>query len=164
MKKLHDAAEQTADFLDCVKILGKQLGPILFQLPPHWHCDVPRLRSFLEPLPSDFSYAFEFRDPTWFNREVYDTLSEHNAAFCIYSFHDRQSPKEVTAELIYVRFHGTTGTYQGGYDTQTLAGWAGAFSTWTRQGHLVYAYFNNDEQRHAPANALALQSMLDRRG
>lgn len=48
----------------------------------------------------------------------------------------------------------------GSYDTQTLSGWAGAFSAWARQGKEVYCYFDNDQHGYAVQNALALQSMV----
>jgi uncharacterized protein YecE (DUF72 family) len=42
--------------------VGRQLGPILFQLPPRWHFNPERLEGFLGSLPPDYRYAFEFRD------------------------------------------------------------------------------------------------------
>ena len=68
--------------------------------------------------------------------------------------------REVTAGFAYVRLHGPGGAYRGSYDTQTLAGWAGAFSTWTAQDRDVYCYFDNDEAGYAAQNAKALQDML----
>jgi uncharacterized protein YecE (DUF72 family) len=89
MKKLHDAQEQVSDFVDKVSVLEDQLGPILFQLPPNWHLDLQRLESFLDVLPSSYHYAFEFRDPSWFDERLYGALEAHGVALCIYDFHDR---------------------------------------------------------------------------
>jgi uncharacterized protein YecE (DUF72 family) len=135
------------------------LGPILFQLPPHWHLNLERLRAFLEALPRGGSYAFEFRDPSWFDPQVYELLGDYGAAFCIHDMADQPSPKVVTADFVYIRFHGPDGQYQGSYDQQALAGWAGAISTWTRQGRQIYCYFNNDQRGYAVQNALALLDM-----
>ena len=52
-------------------------------------------------------------------------------------------------------------TYTGRYDKQTLSGWAGAFSSWKRQGKDIFCYFNNDAQGHAVRNALELKQMLE---
>jgi uncharacterized protein YecE (DUF72 family) len=52
-------------------------------------------------------------------------------------------------------------TYSGRYDKQTLSGWAGAFSSWKRQGKDIFCYFNNDAQGHAVRNALELKQMLE---
>ena len=51
MKKLRDPAATLAPFLERIGRLGHRLGPVLFQLPPRWRCDLDRLRSFLEALP-----------------------------------------------------------------------------------------------------------------
>jgi uncharacterized protein YecE (DUF72 family) len=163
MKKLKEPEGPVDTFLSRVEALGPRLGPILFQLPPNWHFNGRRLRSFLEVLPPDQRYAFELRDPDWLNEEAYGILEEHgrgHAAFCIYDFHGRQSPKRITADFVYVRLHGPYGPYRGTYDTETLAGWAGAFSTWREQGRDVYCYFDNDEAGYAVQNAMELRGML----
>jgi uncharacterized protein YecE (DUF72 family) len=70
------------------------------------------------------------------------------------------SPREVTADFVYIRLHGPGGAYQGIYDTPTLAGWAKAISAWAAQGKEVFCYFDNDEAGFAAHNALTLQEML----
>jgi uncharacterized protein YecE (DUF72 family) len=159
MKKLKDPKEPLSNFLKRIEALGDRLGPILFQLPPRWRSNPERLASFLKILPEGFRYAFEFRDPSWFNREVYDMLMEHGAAFCIFDLAGMLSPKEMTAEFVYVRLHGPAGAYQGQYDAAALAGWAGAFSTWSRQGYEIFCYFDNDEAGYAAQDALRLKEM-----
>jgi uncharacterized protein YecE (DUF72 family) len=162
MKKLLDPVEPVTNFIERVGALGDRLGPVLFQLPPHWGRDPERLSSFLDVLPQDHRYAVEFRDPSWFDDEVYQILRSYGAAFCIYYFGDLASPKEVTADWIYVRFHGPDGAYHGSYSTELLSGWAGAFATWSAQGKEIYAYFNNDAEGHAPQDAARLQAMIER--
>lgn len=160
MKKLKDPEEPVSNLLDRIGILGETLGPVLFQLPPNWHFDRERLRSFLQALPEGHRYAFELRDPSWLNEQAYQALSEHGAAFCIYDFHGRMSPKELTSDFVYVRLHGPYDAYRGSYSTESLSGWAGALSTWMRQGKDVYCYFDNDEQGYATQNALELREMV----
>ncbi|MFW6147468.1 MAG: DUF72 domain-containing protein [Thermodesulfobacteriota bacterium] len=160
MKKLKDPEEPVSVFFRAFTVLGDKLGPILFQLPPHWHFNPKRLDDFLGLLPPDYQYAFEFRDETWFNDEAYSILAENGAAFCIYELAGRQSPKEVTADFIYVRLHGPNGAYQGRYTKGALSGWAGAFSTWADQGKVIYCYFDNDEAGYAAENALELEEMV----
>lgn len=161
MKKLKDPAEPVSNFLERVSALGDKLGPVLFQLPPNWHFNPERLTSFLETLPAGHRYTFEFRDESWFDPRAYRALAEHGAAFCIYHLAGRLSPKEVTADFVYVRLHGPGDAYQGQYDDETLAGWAGAFSTWARQGKEVFCYFDNDQAGYAAQDALRLQVMLE---
>jgi len=149
-----------SNLLERVNILGEQLDVILFQLPPRWHCNPQRLRDCLAALDPEYRYAFEFRDRTWHNSQVYDILAEHGIAFCIYDLGGYLSPKEVTADFVYLRLHGPHGDYQGQYDSQTLAEWAEAFSTWTKEGRDVYCYFDNDEHGYAAQDALRLQDMV----
>ncbi len=160
MKKLKDPSEPLERLLDRVSALGEKLGPILFQLPPRWRSNADRLEGFLEILPEDHRYAFEFRDPSWFDGEIYGLLAKHGAAFCIYDLGGRISPKEITTDFAYVRLHGPAGPYQGRYGTRRLAGWANAFSTWLKQGLDVYCYFDNDEAGYAVQDALKLQQMM----
>jgi len=161
MKKLKDPEEGLSRFLNRIDTLGKKLGPILFQLPPKWKCNRERLKSFLKALPKRYKSAFEFRDPSWLIPEVYDLLSEHGAALCIFDLQQTVSPKEVTANFVYVRLHGPAAEkYEGQYDVQTLAGWAGAFSTWARRGKEIFCYFDNDQHGYAAIDAKRLEEML----
>ena len=161
MKKLKDPAESVERFCHRVDALGRALGPLLFQLPPRWRFAPDRLDAFLGTLPADRRVVVEPRDPSWFDPRCFEILRDHGAALCIYDLEGDQSPKEVTADFVYVRLHGPSETaYEGSYDAKTLQGWAGAFSTWARQGKDVYCYFDNDQGGNAPRNALALREML----
>jgi uncharacterized protein YecE (DUF72 family) len=162
MKKLKDPIASLSALLATVEILGDKLGPILFQLPPRWRFNPQRLSNFLDSLPHDYRYAFEFRDPSWFDARAYESLSKHGAAFCIYDLAGLLSPKEVTADFVYIRLHGPAEEpYRGQYDINVLSGWAGAFSTWARQGKKIFCYFDNDEAGYAAQDALRLQEMFN---
>jgi uncharacterized protein YecE (DUF72 family) len=161
MKKLKDPEQSLFAFLERADVLGGKLGPILLQLPPHWHCNPERLRSFLAILPAHYRFVFEFRDPSWFNDSVYQALTEKNAAFCIYHLEGLLSPREITADFVYVRLHGPGAAYQGNYDSQTLSGWAGTFATWQRQGREIFCYFDNDQNGYAASNALDLRERCE---
>ncbi|HZE20832.1 MAG TPA: DUF72 domain-containing protein [Desulfobaccales bacterium] len=160
MKKLKDPERSLAPFLQRIVVLQEKLGPILFQLPPRWRFNESRLAAFLEALPGGHRYTLELRDQSWINAAALDLLARYGAAFCIYELDGFLSPREVTADFVYIRLHGPGGPYQGQYDSQTLAGWAGAISTWSRQGRDVFCYFDNDDAGYAARNALQLQNML----
>lgn len=160
MKKLKDPEASIKRFFERITALEEKLGPILFQLPPHWQFNQQRLLQFLNSLSQDFRYSFEFRDPSWINDDTFELLTRFDAAFCIYDLDGYLAPKEITTDLVYIRLHGPNGPYQGNYHQHALSGWAGAICAWIRQGLSVYCYFDNDESGHAPKNALALQSML----
>jgi uncharacterized protein YecE (DUF72 family) len=84
MKKLKDPATGIERFFERADLLKEKLGPIVFQLPPHWTVDAERLDAFLKALPRAHRYAFELRNPTWHSAEIYAILRRHRAAFCIF--------------------------------------------------------------------------------
>jgi uncharacterized protein YecE (DUF72 family) len=160
MKRLRDPEQPISLLFDRIVVLGYRLGPILFQLPPRWHKNTERLEAFLNELPRDHRYAFEFRDPTWFDQEVYDLLSKHRAALCIYDMAGTRSPMVTTADFVYVRFHRPAGEDTWTYDRATLAEWADLIKSWVESGRSVYCYFNNDPGGAAPTNAQELRELL----
>ena len=160
MKKLKDPQQSLNTFFERIMVLGNKMGPILFQLPPFWHFNIERLKAFLIALPKKYYYAFEFRDPTWFNNQTYRALFERGAAFCIYDLAGRLSPKEITADFIYIRLHGPKGPYQGQYTPECLSGWAEDFSQWIKKDYTIFCYFDNDQFGYAVHDALTLQNML----
>ena len=161
MKKLKDPEHSTKRFFRRIETLEDKLGPVLFQLPPRWKRNPQRLVGFLEQLPPGYLYTFEFRDPSWFDRETYAALESSGAALCIYHLAGELSPKQITADFVYIRLHGPGDAYQGRYDARTLSGWAGAASAWSRQGKEVFCYFDNDQNGYAVQNAMELLAMLE---
>jgi len=157
MKKLKDPGPASEKFFDAVAGLGRKLGPILWQLPPFWQVNTERLDAFLAVLPPRKRYAFELRNETWFTEEVNAILRRHKAAFCIYDFDYRQSPRTVTTDWVYVRLHGPDGKYAGSYSDGALKEWAQQFGVWSREGRDVYCYFDNDQAGYAVRNALRLR-------
>lgn len=160
MKKLLEPERTLGKFLPRIEVLGERLGPLLFQLPPHWRCNVERLAAFLAALPTTHRYAFEFRDPSWHAEPVYDLLRHHGAAWCIYDLAGFQSPWRVTADFAYLRLHGPgPAAYQGSYGKERLAAWARRIACQAELSD-VYVYFDNDERGYAPHDALELKGLL----
>lgn len=160
MKKLKDPKPGLAKFFQRIEHLGEKLGPIVFQLPPGWHCNADRLESFLKALPGNHRYSFELRDPSWHNQTIYGLLRRHNAAFCLYELAGFRSPEEITADFTYVRLHGPLGAYQGSYTKEQLASWSRRIRRWRRELKEIYIYFDNDQSGFAALNALELRKMI----
>jgi uncharacterized protein YecE (DUF72 family) len=159
MKKLGDPRAGLRHFLPLVQRLGPKLGPILFQLPPRWGCNLERLLGFLEALPPNHDYAFELRDPSWLVPSVYKLLSRYNAALCIYHLAGFQSPLELTADFTYIRLHGPDGKYSGDYTAAMLKAWARRIATWRHRLRKVFVYFDNDQKGFAAKNAMMLKAL-----
>lgn len=127
--------------------LGAKRGPVLFQLPPNFKRDVPRLTAFLALLPRNHGAAFEFRDPSWFADAVYAALEDAGAALCLSEREDSAPPPLVeTASWGYVRLRLET------YAEADLEQWAQrlAAMNWKR----TFVYFMHEPT--APAYAQAL--------
>lgn len=159
--KLKNPEQANENFLSQIEILGKRLGPILFQLPPGWKLNLDRLEEFLRVLPKTHRYTFEFRNPTWQVREVYETLRRHGAALCIHEIAGFQCPIEVTADFTYIRLHGPGKEYQGDYSQSTLRTWAQRIERWHMELAHVFLYFDNDQSGFAAKNALELKRMVE---
>ena len=164
MKKLKDPKKSSEKFFLVADRLEKKLGPILFQLPPRWKLNIDRLKEFLEALPGEHRYAFEFRDDSWVVPEVFQLLRKYQAAFCIHDFAEMKMPNEVTADFAYIRFHGpTSAKYWGSYSRAELRTWAKRIDEWRKELSAVYVYFNNDPEGAAVKNALMLKELVSER-
>jgi uncharacterized protein YecE (DUF72 family) len=99
------AREPMEYFLRTLKPLrdAGRLGPVLLQLPPNLRFDLERLARFLQALPRDLRFTFEFRDASWFRDEVYELLREHGASLCVAESEALQAPDVVTAGFVYFR-------------------------------------------------------------
>jgi uncharacterized protein YecE (DUF72 family) len=160
MKKLKDPEEPVERlFSRAVELRGK-LGPILYQLPKQMPKNVERLAAFLAVLPPRIKHAIEFRDPSWYDDEVMELLRRRNVALCLHDMPGSATGRAVTARFTYVRFHGSTGRYNGAYPPDALEEWADWLVTSNVPG---FVYFNNDIGGHAPRDAKALLALLARR-
>ncbi|MFW5893901.1 MAG: DUF72 domain-containing protein [Verrucomicrobiota bacterium] len=159
IKRLKDGREIIGNFLAPTEELGDRLGPILVQLPPNWKPNVERLATFLEAVGgTSHRWAMEFRDPRWLIDDVFDELRKHNVALVFHDMID-EHPREITADWIYLRYHGDD--YAGSYTSEQLAQDAEQIRTWSRRGLDVFAYFNNDAEACAPANARELREKIN---
>jgi uncharacterized protein YecE (DUF72 family) len=117
-QRLKDSEESVSYLLKNAATLKDRLGPILFQMPPNFKKDAPRLGAFLQLLPAQQRAAFEFRHQTWFDDEVFDLLRRHGAALCIAEAEDDLDiPFVATADWGYLRLR------QPDYTTADLKKW-----------------------------------------
>jgi uncharacterized protein YecE (DUF72 family) len=158
MRKLKNPGEPIVRFMGLAGKLGKHLGPILVQLPPRWHVNPERLAEFLDIAPSANRWAVEFRDPSWLCDEIFSILHRHNSALCIHDMIGNY-PQPVTANWVYLRFHGTSG-HAGDYSHEQLMKSAEEIKRYLARGLNVYVYFNNDVHGYAIKNALDLRKMI----
>jgi len=117
-KRLKDCAEDLEYTLAVYRAMGARLGAILVQLPPNLRADAERLEAFLELLPADLRFAFEFRHASWFDEGTYERLRQRNAALVLSDVDDAPEPPLVpTADWGYFRLRRTS------YDAADLERW-----------------------------------------
>jgi len=166
MKRLLDPEEPVKRLFASVSGLGRQLGPVLYQLPASLKIDLPRLDRFLRTLPrpsrTSRLHVIEFRDPSWYVAETYTLLEQRRVALCLHDMVGSAISEPIVGPFVYVRFHGTTGKYHGSYSRRQLNRWAHVLAEHAHDGRKVFAYFNNDPDAVATANALTFRSMLER--
>jgi uncharacterized protein YecE (DUF72 family) len=156
-KRLTEKCVNSLELMETrLKALEPKVGPVLFQLPPQFKVNRQRLASFLKLLNKKRLYAFEFRDPSWYQPGILDLLRDHDIALCVSDHHDAPSPWEVTAQHVYVRGHGPTGRYKDRYPKKTLSRWASEIAAWRRRRLKVFCYFDNDQKTAAPKDAQRL--------
>lgn len=142
--------------------LGQKLGIVLAQLPPRMKFDAERFEDYFRMVSRRRRrHALEPRDEAWFTDEALAALHKRNVALCIQDSAKWKTRHDaVTADFVYLRFHGPEALYGSGYSDRQLRVWAGRIRDWVDRGLDVWAYFNNDVPDHAPRDAQRLREMI----
>src|SRR5436309_1450382 len=116
-------------------------------------------RFFRMVAPRRRRHALEPRDGSWFTAEALAFLRRRNIALVAGETPDWPTHLAVTADFVYLRFHGPGRRYASNYEDDALREWAERIKGWRAEGRDVFAYFNNDELGYAPKNALRLREL-----
>src|SRR5437762_8519584 len=153
--RLRDSEGNVAEFIRRAEILGDRLGVILFQLPPYLKKDVPRLNDFLALLPAGKQFAFEFRNETWQDDEIYDTLRRRGAILCVTDTDEGDTPFVATADCGYLRLRRTH------YNDEELAAWAAQIAA--KALPRTYVYFMHEDEALGTRFAHRLNALWEMR-
>ena len=142
-KRLKDAGDMLANFLEVADKLKRRLGPLLFQLPPNFKKNAPRLQTVLELLPAKRRAAFEFRHASWFDDEVFQLLRDHNVALCIADADD-----DLEVPLVGTADWGCLRLRRPDYDDAALKKWWKQIRKhdWSD----AYVFFKHEEEGKGP--------------
>jgi len=135
-----EVAASVQGFVTAASELGPQLAALLFQLPPNFKKDLPLLAEFLTLLPPKATAAFEFRNPSWLDDEVYDTLRARNIALCIADSETRETPMVTTADYAYLRLR------DEGYGDGDIAKWTDTARQLSASAKDVFVYFKHEDE------------------
>jgi uncharacterized protein YecE (DUF72 family) len=159
--KISGASNGLRKYFSRIKSLEKRTGPVLWQLPPFMKKDPERLEKFLKLLPKNYCHAVEFRHSSWYEGdEAFELLRKYKVAHVNLSSLKMPMNLTVTADFVYIRFHGLKGGAYHDYTRTELEPWAKFIRQQARAGRNVYAYFNNDLNVRAPDNAKMLMEIV----
>lgn len=153
IRRLKNADEQLKRFLESIQPLAAagKLGPALFQLPPNLKVDAVLLDEFCGKFPPNFRAAFEFRNQSWFDDEVYRVLSKNNAALCFAESDELQTPIVVTANFSYYRMR------RSEYSADDRESMAHRMSQGLRAGRELFVFYKHED---TPEGALYAEELL----
>jgi uncharacterized protein YecE (DUF72 family) len=144
--------------------MQSRLGPVLIQLPPGLPYDNAKATDFFGLLHAQYGscrYAVEVRHRSWICDAFLGLLAENGIAFVMADSGSRFPCYEaVTADFVYMRFHGAEKLYASDYNEQSLRQYAEKINCWLGEGHDVWAFFNNDFGGFAVRNALRLRELV----
>jgi uncharacterized protein YecE (DUF72 family) len=144
--------------------LKEKLGPILWQFPPNFKYDPPRLEAFFAMLPRTHKeaarlakkhderldgkswfrvqqdrplrHAIEIRNETFVCEEFIALLRKHNIALVAADTVEWPLLMDVTANFVYCRLHGSEQLYVSGYECEAINQWAHRVLLWSQGGEV----------------------------
>jgi uncharacterized protein YecE (DUF72 family) len=153
LKKMKNVNEEIEYLFRTLSVMGKKSGPVLFQLPKSFRADIATLETFLDQIPDTKGCAFEFRNPSWYAKEVLDLLEQKGCCLCLADF-DEQPLAEIrsTATWGYLRFR------RAEYSNSDLSQWAERIFSqkWTR----AFVFFKHEEEAIGPQTALRFRKLI----
>jgi uncharacterized protein YecE (DUF72 family) len=162
--KLVNSEGALEKYFEVFESLKSRLGPVLIQLPPGLLFDKPLIHEFLDIIKNRYSlyrFAIEVRHESWINDNFFDLLAHRGIAFVIADSGNRFPFYEtVTADFVYMRFHGREQLYASDYSEADLKLYAGKIISWLDEDKEVWVFFNNDFHGYAVNNAVRLREMI----
>ncbi len=174
---------EMTEFLQRLEPLGEHLGPFMIQLPDSFTpAQLPDLATFLDSLPSDFSFCVEVRHRDFFNRgdderalnrllwdkAVDRVCFDSRALFSLAAETDaeidaqRKKPRLpvhaiATATRPLVRFVGSS---LAAHNEQYLLPWVDKLAAWRQQGLRPLVFVHMPDNNAAPEQAAAFHQLL----
>ncbi len=155
------------NFLSRAAALGEKYAVTLVLLPSQFAYNIQRLEEFIVYFKSivvknkmHTELAFEFRNVSWLQEHTYQLLNRYNCALVMSSSGEYPFATVVTADFVYIRFHGPASTYASSYSAHELQQWRRQIDEFPRGVKKVFAYFNNDVNAYAIENARYLKQLI----
>jgi uncharacterized protein YecE (DUF72 family) len=166
MKKLKDPEEPLQRFFKIFGPMKKMMGPVLLQLPEILKFNYDKTEHLYQLMKSKYkkyNFVMEVRHPSWLQEESLTLMAKYDIGLVISQSGERFPYSEtITAKNIYVRFHGPHALYASSYSDGMLKDFAKKFKKWEKEGHVIWAFFNNDIHGYAFKDAKRLLKILNK--
>ncbi|MEW6109840.1 MAG: DUF72 domain-containing protein [Nitrospirota bacterium] len=161
VRKLAEPEESLEMFFRGALLLKNKLKVILWQFPPSYKLNIPRLKGFLKLLNKyPVRNTLEFRHESWISQDTISLCMENNMSMCMSDWPVFNDDLPVTSDFVYIRRHGFGGGYDTCYSEDFLRKDAGRIKAYIKKNRDVFIYFNNDASGYAPRNAKELSGLL----
>jgi uncharacterized protein YecE (DUF72 family) len=165
-QKLKDASSYLEHFVRTLGQLGEKLGPFVVQLPPSFKFPKHEraLSDFVSSLDSQYRFAIEFRNKSWFNPKVEKLLSGKNIcqAWSINQY--LTTPSTVTSDFVYMRFVGDRELTRFGKvqrdQSESMNSWSKSLRDVGETVRERFIFFNNHFAGFGPASVNEFRRLM----
>jgi uncharacterized protein YecE (DUF72 family) len=166
MKKLVDPEEPLERFFGIFEPMQKMMGPVLVQLPAKLKFNYDKAEHFYHLLKTkyrQYEFVMEVRHDNWLTDDSLTLMTKYDIGLVISQSGNHFPYLEmITAKNIYVRFHGPEALCSSSYSDEMLKAFARKFKKWEKEGHEIWAFFNNDIHGYAIGDAKRLRQMVEK--
>ncbi len=156
LKRLRNVGEETEYLFRTLSVIGRKLGPVLFQFPKSFRADRPALEEFLALIPGHISCAFEFRSPSWLKAEIFDLLRGRGYSLCTADADENPATEIInTAPWGYLRLR------RSDYTEADLFQWLETILA--QQWEKAFVFFKHEEEAKGPEMARRFRELADLR-
>lgn len=166
MKKLNEPEEPLERFFGIFEPMQSMMGPVLLQLPEILKFNYDKAEHIYQLMKTKYrkyEFVMEPRQDTWFCEESLTLMTKYDIGLVISQSGDQFPYSEmITAKNIYVRFHGPKELYASSYSDEMLKNFAKKLRKWQKEGHIIWAFFNNDVHGYAIEDAKRLIKLMSK--
>lgn len=159
--RLENSKDEIAQFCNHIQnSLKDKLSGFLYQLPPSFTNTVENTERIINNLDSRFLNVIEFRHSSWWQKEIFDLLKQHDIVFSGVSF-PGNLPEDLIInhpEILYYRLHGKPVLYKSEYSNDFMDALAEKIKNTTQTS---FIFFNNTWGTAAIKNSLYLKHILE---
>jgi uncharacterized protein YecE (DUF72 family) len=154
LKRLRNVEAEAEYLFRTLPILGRKLGPVLFQFPRSFHKDRPRLEDFLALIPGHISCAFEFRSPSWLDEAILDLLRAREYSLCT-----ADADENPVARVISAASWGYLRLRRSDYQEADLTRWLGTILA--QKWEKAFVFFKHEGEARGPEMAMRFRELAD---